>query len=320
MKFSASDYIVVRVGNKNVLGIATGATTMLSMTGVERDDQQTISFSPKHDLMCVLGKDPEPGSSVLGVTVNRYLSTKSYGPAFPEVHMFCSKDLSKETLSALKMLLKLFEKHNVAESCRRMRNLYVMETAATKQESFSSKFAKEEWHDKATIYVRRGMIAEDILEQLLKVFGRAVYTHQLSTSRRTKWVLTYQKIRKLQLLEGADLEGILDAVITEGDLTDAKNLMTEEQLEVCDLVFKTVKSASGLSNSEIALLAENDADALRRIWPTSVQIHRDRPDLPKPSVRNTQSLFAYSFMYQLTKKDAGKTLSKAMKFTLKELL
>lgn len=319
MKFSKNDYIVVREANKNVLGIVTGPKNMTVVDGIEGDNVRSIKFDPKYDLMAVLGKSPENGAKVLGVTVKTFLESRVYD-GFPNVHMFCDKSLAKNVDKAIKRVIKIIGKHKTREAVRRAHTIYVMQTSGAKTHAYRSSFKKEEWKDTLTVYVRPTSDVDEIVENMLLAFGESFYTHLISTERKTKWILGYHRMKNVRCVDHDSLTDVLEAFKQEGDVRDVKNILSDEVAEISDFVFKYVSRVTGVSTSELQTIAATDSDKLDALWPTEILIPNAREDIPKYAMSKVASLFAYAYMMAATKQNPGKTLTKLMKFTLKELV
>lgn len=319
MKYSKGEYVIIREGGKNVLGIVTGAKSILAINGIEGDDPRTIKFDPKYDLLAVLGKKPECGAKVLGVTIKTFHATKETG-GFPTIHMFCDKSLQVNIEKAIKRTYKRLGEYDVDESVRRAEAMYIMQDSGKKQYAFKSSFKKEEWHDILTVYVKPDMLVEEITENMLLAFGASIYTHQLATSRRSKWILAFHRMKNVKNVGPDQLAEILDAFRTEGDARDVKNVIHEDTAEVSDFVFRHVAKVTGISIKEMQVLMTDDGTAMDKMWPKEIQVAHAREDLPKFAMSNVCSLFAYAYMMTMTKQNPGKTLTKLMYHTLKELV
>ncbi|AQT28685.1 putative peptidase [Erwinia phage vB_EamM_Yoloswag] len=319
MKHKENDYLVVRSGNKNVLVLATGKTVGILANTMHLPEVETIKFSPSVDLLCVLGADPEPGASAFGVTVRPYHSLPDISP-LPKMHLYGRPDeIRKSARIGVKRLPKIIDKYRLHEALRRLGAINFVQQSGSKTHSFKSKFRKEEWQDEITIFLDSTAVGEDVYNRLLYALGESVWTHLLTSKRKVRWLMTFNKLRNVHRLDKATLATLLEDFLNAGDAKDVKNVVSEDLLPFVDLVFRSIARQRSISVRELELIAQQDSAAVAELWPGEIEVAEGRPDLEKAAMKNAQSLFAYTFARHVTGIDVGKTLRKAIKNSLKEI-
>lgn len=320
MKHSENDYLVVRQGNKNHLVLATGNTVGLLANTMGTPDPETIKFSPKAgDVLCVLGPDPEPGMSVCGVTVRPYASMPVYG-GLPRLSLFGREaEVAKACRMGVKKLPKVIEKYHLAEAVRRCKQINFVQQSGSKTHAFRSKFRKDEWHDEMTVFVDRDVLSVDVYNRLMIALGESVWTHLLSSKRKVRWMMLFNKLRNVHKIDKKTLNDLMEDFQRAGDAKDVKNVVSEELLPFVDLIFRTIARQSSMSVRELELIAANDSQAVAELWPGEIQVAEGRPDLDKAIMKNPTTLFANVFAKHIDGVDVGKTLRKAIKNSLKEI-
>lgn len=319
MKHKENDYLVVRSGNKNVLVLATGKTVGIIANTLNRSEVETIKFSPSVDVLCVLGADPEPGASVFGVTVRPYHSLPDVG-GLPKMHLYGRpEEVRKAARIGLKKIPKIVGKYNLHEAIRRMTAMNFVQQSGSKTHAFRSKFKKEEWQDELTVYLDSTSVGEDVYNRLLYGLGESVWTHLLSSKRKVRWLILFNKLRNVHRLDKATLGTLLEDFIQAGDAKDVKNVVSEDLLPFVDLVFRSIARQRSISVRELELIAQQDSTSVADLWPGEIEVAEGRPDIEKAAMKNAQSLFAYTFARHVSGIDVGKTLRKAIKNSLKEV-
>lgn len=320
MKHRAGEYIVVRSGDKNLLVLATGKSVGYIASTLSTTDPTTIKFSPKFDIMAILGKDPEPGQKVFGVSISPYVEMKQVVD-MPKMNLFGRDDqVGKAIRIAVKKFMPYISKYSLQECIRRCKTInFVQLSGGNKTHDFKSKFAKEEWNDTITIYVTKDCVSQDIINRLLLALGDSVYQHLIVSRRKVKWILLLQKLRNIQKLDQVTLVGFLDDFIRAGDAKDVKGLVSEDLLPFTDLILRSIARQRQVSVKELELLAQNDAEAIVKFWPNELEVSEGRPDIDKSAMKSSKALFGYSLARFVQGTDLGKTLNKAMRNALKEL-
>lgn len=320
MKHSEKDYLVVRQGDKNHLVLATGNTVGIKANTLGSQEPETIKFSPKAgDVLCVLGPDPEPGTSVFGVTVRPYASMPVYG-GLPRMSLYGREsEVAKACRLGVKKLPKVIEKYGLQEVMRRCKQINFIQQSGSKTHSFRSKFKKDEWHDEMSVFIDRDCVSVDVYNRLMLALGEAVWTHGLSPKRKVRWMLLFKKLRNVQRINLSTLTGLLEDFQRAGDAKDVKNVVSEDLLPFVDVIFRMIARQNSISVRELELIAANDSAAVAELWPGEMQIAEGRPDLDKAIMKNPTTLFANVFARHLDGIDMGKTLRKAIKNSLKEI-
>ncbi|QYW05229.1 hypothetical protein pEaSNUABM21_00215 [Erwinia phage pEa_SNUABM_21] len=320
MKHSEQDYLVVRQGNKNHLVLATGKTVGLLAATLGTPDPESIKFSPKAgDVLAVLGKDPEPGMSVCGVTVRPYASLAVMS-GLPSLALYGREtDCAKACRKGVKRLPKVIEKYKLHEALRRCKRINFVQQSGSKTHSFRSKFKKDEWHDELTVFVSRESVSVDVYNRLLIALGESVWTHLISSKRKVRWMVLFNKLRNVHKIDKKVLTDLMEDFQRAGDAKDVKNVVSEDLLPFVDLIFRTIARQNSISVRELELIAVNDSSAVAELWPGEMQIAEGRPDLDKAIMKNPTTLFAHVFAKHVDGIDVGKTLRKAIKNSLKEI-
>lgn len=319
MKHIESDYLIVRVGNKNMLVLATGKTVGILVNTMMNKEVETIKFSPDTDLLCVLGPDPEPGSSAFGCTVRPVHDMGEISGMPKLVCLGRPEDIKKTSRKALKRLPKIIDKYRLKEAVRRCTRISFVQQSGTKTHTFRSKFRKEEWADEINIFLDQDNVIEDVYQRLLIALGESVYTHLVATSRKAKWIVLFNKLRNVHRLDKATLADLLQDFLQSGDAKDVKNVVSEDMLPFVDLIFRTIARQRQVSVRELELLAEAKPEAVADMWPGEIEVVEGRPDMDKAVLKSPQTLFAHTFARHVNGVDVGKTLRKAMKNSLKEI-
>lgn len=312
--YSENDHLIIAYGSKNILIQVTGKKIGLQPElGI---DAETVQFT-KHDVVANIGTEPEPGLSLLGCT----FMPRHALPVFercPTLVLFGHPDLSKRCTKAFKRLLKTAEKYNMTEALNRCTQISFVQQTTKKTHKFSSKFLKDIWQDQISVFVDEKMVVEDIENNLLRALTESVHFHLLGMKRRVKWLVLFNKLRSIKKLTSDQLQTILEDFIEQGDAKDVKNVMHEDIVPVADMVFKQIARANAISVRELEQLT-SEPETLREIWPAEIQIAEGRPDLDRSILRSVTTLFSYAVTSHLTGVDVGKTLTKAVKNTLKDL-
>lgn len=319
MKHRANDYIVVRQGNKNVLALATGKTVGLVANTMHLPEPETIKFSPSVDLLCVLGKDPEPGSTVFGVTVRPYVGMPVI-TGIPSMHLYGrAEEVRKPCVKAVKRLPKLISKLQINEAMRRCVAINFVQQSGSKSHTFRTKFKKDEWHDEITIFVDRDCVVQDVYTKLLLAIGESVWTHLVSSKRKVRWLMLFDKLRNVQRYNHTTLTGLLEDFQQAGDARDVKNVVSEDLLPNIDTIFRIIARQRAVTVKDLELIAAQDSKAVEKLWPEEIQLAEGRPDLDKAVMKNVVTLFSHIFAKHVEGVDVGKTLRKAIKNSLKEV-
>jgi len=319
MKHNENDYLVVRSGNKNVLVLATGKTVGILANTMHKSEVETIKFSPSVDVLCVLGADPEPGASAFGVTVRPYHSLPDIS-TLPKMHLYGRPDeVRKAARVGLKRLPKIVDKYNLHEAIRRMTAINFVQQGGSKTHTFRSRFKKEEWQDELTVYLDSTHVGEDVYNRLLYGIGESIWTHLLSSKRKVRWLVLFNKLRNVHRLDKEVLAGLLEDFLHAGDAKDVKNVVSEDLLPFVDLIFRSIARQRSISVRELELMAQQDGTSVADLWPGEIEVAEGRPDLEKAAMKNAPSLFAYTFARHVSGVDVGKTLRKAIKNSLKEV-
>lgn len=319
MKHREGEYLVVRSGNKNVLVLATGKSVGYIANTLSTPDPTTIKFSPKYDIIAILGKDPEPGQKVFGVSITPYVGLKQIS-GLPALNLYGREEqVGKAIRIALKKFSPIVDKYGVAESIRRTKEInFNQMSGGSKTHDFKTKFAKEEWHDTFGICVTKDSLSQDVLNNMLLALGESVYQHMIGTKRKIKWILLLNKLRNIQKLDQDTLIGFLDDFLKAGDAKDVKNLVSEDLLPFTDIILRSIARQRLMSVKELELLAQNDSDAIVKFWPAELEVSDARPDIDKAAMKSARMLFAYSFSRFVQGVDLGKTLNKAVRNSIKE--
>lgn len=319
MKHKENDYLVVRSGNKNVLVVATGKTVGILANTLHLSEVETIKFSPSVDVLCVLGADPEPGASVFGVTVRPYHSLPDIS-SLPKMHLYGRpEEVRKAARIGLKKMPKIVTKYNLHEAVRRMTAINFVQQSGSKTHAFRSRFKKEEWQDELTVFLDSSSVGEDVYNRLMYGLGESVWTHLLSSKRKVRWLVLFNKLRNVHRLEKDTLATLLEDFLRAGDAKDVKNVVSEDLLPFVDLVFRSIARQRSISVRELELMAQQDSTSVADLWPGEIEVAEGRPDIEKAAMKNAQSLFAYTFARHVSGIDVGKTLRKAIKNSLKEV-
>lgn len=319
MKHKENDYLVIRSGNKNVLVLATGKTVGILASTLHLSEVETIKFSPSVDVLCVLGADPEPGASAFGVTVRPYHSLPDIS-SLPKMHLYGRpEEVRKAARIGLKKIPKIVNKYGLHEAIRRMTALNFVQQSGSKTHAFRSRFKKEEWQDELTVYLDSSSVGEDVYNRLLYGLGESVWTHLLSSKRKVRWLVLFNKLRNVHRLEKDVLATLLEDFIQAGDAKDVKNVVSEDLLPFVDLVFRSIARQRSISVRELELMAQQDSTTVADLWPGEIEVAEGRPDIEKAAMKSASSLFAYTFARHVSGIDVGKTLRKAIKNSLKEV-
>lgn len=320
MKHSERDYLVVRQGNKNHLVLATGKTVGLLANTLGTLDPQTIKFSPKAgDVMCVLGPDPEPGTSVFGVTVRPYVSMPVIGGLPKFVLYGRESETGKACRKGLKKLPKVIEKYKLQEAIRRCKQITFIQQSGSKTHAFRSKFKKDEWYDEMMVFVDSSCVSVDVYNRMMLALGESVWTHLISSKRKVRWMMLFKKLRNVHKIDQKTLTDLMEDFQRAGDAKDVKNVVSEDLLPFVDLIFRSIARQNSISVRELELIASTDSAAVAELWPGEIQIVGGRPDLDKSVMKNPTTLFAHVFAKHIDGIDVGKTLRKAIKNSLKEI-
>lgn len=320
MKYNENDYIVVRVGNKNQLVLATGKTVGILVSTLDKDEAETIKFSPSVDVLCVLGPDPEPGASVFGVTVRPYHALPAIS-SMPKMSLYGRpEEVRKLCRGGIKKMIKTVDKYKLNEAVRRMRVINFIQQEGSKTHTFRSKFKKEEWQDELSVFVTPDLISEDVYTRLMYALGESVWTHLLTSKRKVRWILLFNKLRNVRRLDKESLSALLEDFLQSGDAKDVKNVVSDDLLPFVDLAFRSISRQRSISVRELELIAQQDSVAVASLWPGEIEIAEGRPDLEKAAMKSAQSLFAHTFTRHIMGVEVGKTLRKAIKNSLKEIV
>lgn len=320
MKHKENDYLVVRSGNKNLLVLATGKTVGILANTLNRSEVETIKFSPSVDVLCVLGADPEPGASAFGVTVRPYHSLPDISN-LPKMHLYGRpEEVRKAARIGVKKIPKIIAKYHLHEAVRRMTAINFVQQSGSKTHAFRSRFKKEEWQDELTVFLDSASVGEDVYNRMLYGLGESVWTHLLSSKRKVRWLVLFNKLRNVHRLDKETLATLLEDFLQAGDAKDVKNVVSEDLLPFVDLVFRSIARQRSISVRELELMAQQDGTSVADLWPGEIEVAEGRPDLEKAAMKNAQSLFAYTFARHVTGIDVGKTLRKAIKNSLKEVI
>ncbi|QZE56075.1 hypothetical protein pEaSNUABM52_00217 [Erwinia phage pEp_SNUABM_52] len=319
MKHREKDYVVVRQGNKNLLVLATGKTVGLAANSLHLPEPVVIKFLPSTDLLCVLGDDPEPGSSVFGVTVRPHVGLPAISD-MPALHLYGREsEVRKACMIGVKKLPKLIDKYKLREAVRRMASINFIQQSGSKTHSFRTKFRKDEWHDEVSVFVDRDCVSVDVYNRLLLALGESVWTHLVSSKRKVRWMVMFKKLRNVQKIDQKTLTELMEDFQRAGDAKDVKNVVSEDLLPFVDIIFRTIARQNSISVRELELIAGQDSAAIADLWPGEIQIAGGRPDLDKAVMKNPTTLFAHVFAKHIDGIDVGKSLRKAMKNSLKEI-
>lgn len=315
MKYDIGDHLVVRLGDKNKMILVTGKKIGLAPDASD-EEAETIGFS-RHDILANIGAEPAPGTTLFGTTY-RPRRGLPVVDGMPKLVLFGQADLSKKIVKACKRILKVVEKNKFQESLQRCPEIHFVQLPeAKKTHTFKSKFQKEAWADQIIIYVDDNQIEEDIQHNLLRALGDSVFAHQIEISRHIKWLILFAKLRNVKRLSNGNMETLYDALIEQKDCTDAKLILSDELAEISDNAYKMVAKENAVSLRDLEKLV-SEPEKLRDMWPTELKFTQGRPDIDKAALRSAQTLFSYSLTQYLTGTDVGKSLTKALKNTLKE--
>jgi 5S rRNA maturation endonuclease (ribonuclease M5) len=228
-------------------------------------------------------------------------------------------EVRKCCVKGLKRLPKLIEKHKLHEAIRRCATINFIQQTGSKTHSFRSKFKKDEWQDEISIFVDRDSMGQDVYNRLLIAIGESVWTHLLSSKRKVRWMMLFNKLRNVHKLDKKVLTDLMEDFQRAGDAKDVKNVVSEDLLPFVDLIFRTIARQNSISVRELELIAAQDSAAVAELWPGEIQVAEGRPDLDKAVMKNPTTLFANVFAKHVDGIDVGKTLRKAMKNSLKEV-
>lgn len=320
MKHREGEYLIVRSGNKNVLVLATGKQVGYLVNTLASSDPTTIKFSAKYDILAILGKDPEPGQKVFGVSITPHVGLKQV-VGMPAMNLYGREEqVGKAIRIACKKFPAVIEKYGVGEAMRRCKEInFNQVSGGSKTHDFKTKFAKEEWHDAFNICVNKDSLSQDVTNNMLLALGESVYQHLVPTKRKIKWILLLNKLRNVQKLDQDTLVGFLDDFLKAGDAKDVKNLVSEDLLPFTDIILRSVARQRVMSVKELELLAQNDSEAITKFWPAELEVSDARPDIDKSAMKSARALFSYSFSRFVQGVDLGKTLNKAVRLSVKEI-
>lgn len=314
MKFKDDDFLIVRTGDKNLLVRALGKT----LVQLNNPQEENIKIDPKEDVVCVLGPNPQSGSSAFGVKIEPYRATIAISN-FPECPVYGSVKAKKKVSKAIMKFMKLIKKYNLYEPVRNVKTIKAIEVQKLKPATYKSKFKGDHWQDQITIYFNKEQKSDEIVEQLMFAFAQSAYQHLLSKKRKAKWISCHAKLRNMKRLTKKDLASVLEEFLTCGDARDTKNTLSDEILPFADIIFRTIARTRSVSIQDLELLAEQQPEVLADFWPSEIEIAEGRPDLDKAVLRSPQILFATAFTKNHYKIDLGKTISKNLRLSLKEM-
>lgn len=314
MKFKEDDFLIVRSGDKNILVRALGKT----LVQLNNAQDENIKIDPKEDVVCVLGPNPQSGTSAFGVRIEPYRDTIAISN-FPECPVYGSLKARKKVAKAIMKFAKLVKKYNLYEPLRNVKQFKAIEVQKPKPSTYKAKFKGDHWQDQVTIYFTREQKSDEILEQLLYAFSLSAFQHLLSKKRKAKWISCHSKLRNMKRLSKEDLASVLEEFLSCGDARDTKNTLSEDILPFADIIFRTVARTRSVSVQDLELLAEQQPEVLADFWPSEIEIAEGRPDLDKAILRSPQILFATALTKHHYNVDLGKTISKNLRLSLKEI-
>lgn len=330
--YGKDNYVILDINGKNKLAIAFTKGKALLEDGIEDEDTaETVSFEASQVRAC-LGPNPEPGSSVMGISINPYegsLKVKGFG----KINYY--RTLKKREIRYLKEVvedcLKVLKK-NKATDFLPLASMQVYTKFGKSEIGYKSKAATKNNPDAPTdtfILMPETLTEKTYLANLIyQLCSKAIWKHQIPDDIKARWVTLFSKRTEIHTVD----QNLLDTMFT--NLTDfleehpnaqvkdfAKEYLEEDDQAILTNIFNTVKRIHKLKTEElITVYRQKGKKSMAKFWPTSADFSEQIADIDEDSTKSVDNFFISAFTYHLSGKSVPKDVAKLIQRTLKNMI
>lgn len=320
IRYGKDEYLIIRVNNKHKLGMVIMKGRLLLEDGVEEDDtSETIDFNPE-DVVACLGKNPPTGLSAFGCNLEFYEQTftdKNWGP----VHFFRKIQKEREMKHLKQVLDKAFKKLSEHKATGFL-PLNRIDLRIKKGKYAGSYHYNPKKGDKMTLRPEDLIDRTYLLYVVLHEAGHGVWYRTVPYDIRVKWTELFQKrVSKREPTE-KQLRDMAKALVQyESFKSFAKDECDDEDKKVLKEAFAYVKRVHKLTEAQLeSLVQSKGGKAILDYWPKTADIGVVSPDITEYAMEKVEEFFAEAFAYFMTGKQLPKDVTKAMQYTLKNLV
>ena len=330
--YGKDNYVILDINGKKKLAIAFTKGKALLEDGIENEDTaETVSFEAGQVLAC-LGPNPEPGSSVMGVSINPYegsLKVKGFG----KINYY--RKMKKRELRYLKEVIEdchAVLKKNKATDFLPLASMQVFTKFGKSEIGYKSKAATKNNPDAPTdtfIIMPETLTEKTYLANLIYLLcSKAIWKHQIPDDIKARWVTLFSKRTEIHTVD----QNLLDTMFT--NLTDfleehpnaqvkdfANEYLEDEDKAILTNIFDTVKRIHKLKTDElITVYRQKGKKSMVKFWPTSADFSEQIADIDEDSAKSVDNFFVSAFTYHLSGKSIPKDVAKLIQRTLKNMI
>ncbi len=323
MRVADNDYIIAKVGFKNMLVLVTSAKDHSGYPETDPDldtGEKTIKYNPD-EIVANLGASPAFGKA-FGINIEPFSHTIKHS-FWGNINFYRKLD-AKES----KALKRGFAKAKEAlekEDCFGFLPLTV--EIRNKQGKYAGKYVCKT--DKKTSETRDRLVisAETLLDPVYNSYivlheaGHGVWYRQVDDEIKTRWLKLYTKRIGVTKYKESDLKRVYDGFMDySGNINDyVKEMASDEDVLLIKEVLSYMFKKRRLDRHDILLLSESHSSMVLENWPTVAELTEAKADVSEYSCVNVREFFAECFAFYMGGKTLPRDVMKAMKNTLKLL-
>lgn len=279
---------------------------------VVKDAKPDVFDFGRGDVVCNLGKAPRIGS-VFGVKIEPLVRTMT-DPFFHEVH--CYVRSGEAQMALIQAELKTFR---IALKKKRLTTVRPVLELRNPQGKYAGYYKHTPKEDQDLMCVRP---TEDLTEfqyVCAHEYGHAVWFRMMSRGARLRWVKLYHEYITLITADDADLNRLMDEVVTAQSVSSAMKAVEEDDQLLLKACIKHVSSIHGLTKQHLEMMLEA-GESIEAYWPEQLEMSEKELAITDYAKVSPEEMFAESFAHWFIGRKLPKAIQDRLDKTMSNLI
>lgn len=276
------------------------------------DDPETVQFT-RADIVCALGKAPILGT-VFGVRVEPLHDVLTAHTFFNEIH--CYMRLEQPQVRAIMKELDKFYKELKAKRLTTVRPILELRHRTGKYAGYYKYQPKE---DRDRMCVRPQDDLTDLQYTLAHEYFHGIYNRQMTRTAKLRWVRLYHNYVKLVTASEADINRVLDSVVTAQSISSALKTVDEADVLLLKECVKSVYKLHGLTKQHLQMMLEA-GESIDEFWPYNIELSEKEVAITEYARTSPEELAAETFAHWFVGRKLPKALQGELDRTLRNLV
>lgn len=266
-----------------------------------------------NEIVANLGKNPKPGS-VFGVKVEPLYEVieADLSKFWGETRVY--QNMNPDQLKQLRKNLFAVEKELKAQ------RLPVLPLELEVRNASGSNLGMYKYHPKGDVdtVIVRPTVDVDFTYIMSHEYAHGIWYRHMTPKMHMSWVRMYHEAMVLKSIPKGELKGILDELVTEGDLTSYAKSVDEETVIILKAIIRHIKQVHSIDRHHINLMLHIGED-ISDLWPSEIELGEKQTIVSTYAKKSPEELFAESFSLRFSGKKLPQKVGDLLTKTLSHL-